>query len=1076
MRPALHTLFVERCPVQDVVLQFFVPFNHPVTHELVSDNRSIALRYMKSWFFVDFISIFPWDLVGSGDPNASRLALFRVVRLLRLAKLLRVVRANRILSRWRNRFGIAHSTLSLMKFFLLIILVSHWSACIFHLTAAIQEDIGNLNWVRVQFGRCEQHAFVEDCLREDIFLEPIQSPFRDGMRRYLASLYWSVATIATIGYGDIIPETDAERAVALLTMLMGGGVYAYIVGAVYGIVSTMDRATMEYNAHMDHLNKFMEEIHYPDDGRFIIRAYFDAFKRLFRQQYYQGLLTHLSPALRQKVALHMHAEWLNSIPYFNAPNKHEREDFITSIAVVLQPRLYAPLETILRLGYINRHLFIIQRGLAIVRTRVVGAGQFFGDTWILTNGRCTDSVRSITYLYVMTLSQQSLNETLETGNFEATRRMIRKSLIRLALRREFLKCAALARLQRRVLRRLTAAEAAAKVAAGTPGGEGGAPPPLGRTGTVTASGRDILGGLSEEKDRAQTVLSAIGGAAGRNMLRLDREVEDADSSLPSATRSLGGHGASNPLASDASATPSGSLPGRHAQRPVSGSARLAAAAAAAMDRSSPEMSGSQKTSPRSDYGEVSSVGTQDDLGVSARSPEPEGHAPTIASLGAASSQPSVLIVDEATRQALAERWQQLHEDMPLLARIMTRASLPKPADTASGLQRAAAGALLGIPGDEELDESTLTNPNYSVTARGRRTVQYRLRSRSTLDTSGGDALPERPPLAMGAVVSRSDISGGPADSHSGHVGLSPVPLSSQVLESGPPSPLAASGASIAPAMVRLGSQHKLPRPATASLDVQTAVNLMSGGIPATSLLTGRTLSSALESSDDHKSPVHRMMDRAGREEGPGDVSSPLTQPSSPADGGGSNPASAAPGRPPLSSSTSVGASGFPVPGKRRAVRLQVKSSSHLGGSGLIDDSSAQAAPKQHPPHTSEDGSRRGGFSDVVDTADWTQAPSESGHFDSKLDSKALATLPRTGSVVSANGTPMVSATTVLHKLTETLTAVTHSRADSSREIARVRSQITSIFMEVRTLRWLVVSLLLITCALMVLVVLLMAGQ
>ena len=44
--------------------------------------------------------------------------------------------------------------------------------------------------------------------------------------KYLASIYWAIATMGTVGYGDIHPVTDAERFFTILTMLSGSVMYA----------------------------------------------------------------------------------------------------------------------------------------------------------------------------------------------------------------------------------------------------------------------------------------------------------------------------------------------------------------------------------------------------------------------------------------------------------------------------------------------------------------------------------------------------------------------------------------------------------------------------------------------------------------------------------------------------------------------------------------------------------------------------------------------------------------------------------------------------------------------------------
>jgi hypothetical protein len=49
-------------------------------------------------------------------------------------------------------------------------------------------------------------------------------------RYFAAALYLSVMTISTVGYGDIVPVTIAERCYLIFAMLIGASVYAYVGG------------------------------------------------------------------------------------------------------------------------------------------------------------------------------------------------------------------------------------------------------------------------------------------------------------------------------------------------------------------------------------------------------------------------------------------------------------------------------------------------------------------------------------------------------------------------------------------------------------------------------------------------------------------------------------------------------------------------------------------------------------------------------------------------------------------------------------------------------------------------------
>ena len=59
-------------------------------------------------------------------------------------------------------------------------------------------------------------------------------------KQYLYSLYWSLTTMSTVGYGDITPVNDSERAFATMSLVVGALSFAFINGNVVGLLNTLD--------------------------------------------------------------------------------------------------------------------------------------------------------------------------------------------------------------------------------------------------------------------------------------------------------------------------------------------------------------------------------------------------------------------------------------------------------------------------------------------------------------------------------------------------------------------------------------------------------------------------------------------------------------------------------------------------------------------------------------------------------------------------------------------------------------------------------------------------------------------
>lgn len=56
---------------------------------------------------------------------------------------------------------------------------------------------------------------------------------------YVMSLYWSVVTMITVGYGDVTPVNTSERLFVIFVMLISCGVFAYSLSCIGRIVEEL---------------------------------------------------------------------------------------------------------------------------------------------------------------------------------------------------------------------------------------------------------------------------------------------------------------------------------------------------------------------------------------------------------------------------------------------------------------------------------------------------------------------------------------------------------------------------------------------------------------------------------------------------------------------------------------------------------------------------------------------------------------------------------------------------------------------------------------------------------------------
>ena len=72
---------------------------------------------------------------------------------------------------------------------------------------------------------------------------------------YVASFYFSVTTVVTVGYGDITAISSGEKLIAVFLMLIGVIAFSYATGALSNIIANSDSTEAKLKEKMTTLNE-----------------------------------------------------------------------------------------------------------------------------------------------------------------------------------------------------------------------------------------------------------------------------------------------------------------------------------------------------------------------------------------------------------------------------------------------------------------------------------------------------------------------------------------------------------------------------------------------------------------------------------------------------------------------------------------------------------------------------------------------------------------------------------------------------------------------------------------------------
>lgn len=150
-------VFQETFFLCDIILNFLTAYEN--NGKIVTKVRRIGAHYLRTWFLVDAAAAVGFPLLFLQNQQSRAISLITLLKVLRVSSILRFfellkfLRINRILCRLDYSFILRQHVLHIMHFVVVVLLICHVFACVFHLLAARNRKDGEFRrntWIVAQ--------------------------------------------------------------------------------------------------------------------------------------------------------------------------------------------------------------------------------------------------------------------------------------------------------------------------------------------------------------------------------------------------------------------------------------------------------------------------------------------------------------------------------------------------------------------------------------------------------------------------------------------------------------------------------------------------------------------------------------------------------------------------------------------------------------------------------------------------------------------------------------------------------------------------------------------------------------
>ncbi|XP_072226361.1 voltage-gated delayed rectifier potassium channel KCNH8 [Leuresthes tenuis] len=370
--------------------------------QVIFDARQICIHYLTTWFIIDLVAALPFDLL-----YAVKVSVVSVVHLLKTVRLLRLLRLLQKMDRYSQ-----HSTVVLTLLMSMFALLAHWMACIWYIIGKMEIEANALNWdigwLHELGKRLEMPYNAMGVVNGTGSGPTIRSV-------YIASLYFTLSSLTSVGFGNVSANTDAEKIFSVCVMLIGALMHALVFGNVTAIIQRMYSRWSQYHTRTKDLKDFIRVHHLPQSLKQRMLEYFQTTWSVNNGIDCNELLKDFPDELRSDITMHLNKEILELSLFASASR-----GCLRSLSLHIKTSFCAPGEYLLRQGDALQAIFFVCSGsmevlkdgmvLAILgKGDLIGANLSLDDRVIKTNA----DVKALTYCDLQCVNLKGLYDVLD---------------------------------------------------------------------------------------------------------------------------------------------------------------------------------------------------------------------------------------------------------------------------------------------------------------------------------------------------------------------------------------------------------------------------------------------------------------------------------------------------------------------------------------------------------------------------------------------------------------------------------------------------------------------------------------